>query len=89
MPTIWKYLIPIKDSFSLKIPSDYRILDFKIQDGNPVLWVSVILENSNEDVKFRVFATGVSLPTSSENLHYIGTVLMINDSLAWHLFRET
>lgn len=89
MLTIWKYEIPIDDYFSLEIPSGYRVLNFSLQGGVPVIWVLVNTDNEKYSVSFSVVGTGNPLNErfSASYQEYVGTVLMLNDSLVWHLFR--
>lgn len=86
MLTIWKYEIPIKSNFSLIIPIEYKILDFKIQNGVPVIWALVNPESARNSISFCIYGTGHPIDKKDERKQYVGTI--IDDSLVWHLFKE-
>ena len=87
MKTIYKYEMPIVDTFCLSLPKDAQILTFQNQRGEPCIWVEVKTENSLEERTFRVFGTGHEIP---ENLHltFIGTIQQETLRLVWHLFEQ-
>lgn len=96
MPTIWKYTLPMSgNKVSFEIPILYadeegytvhnfekQILHFGAQDGLPTVWVMVDPDSPKQTVTFQMFGTGFNCPKEG----YIGTVLLLNDSLVLHAF---
>jgi hypothetical protein len=96
MPTIWKYTLPMTgNTLSLEIPWLYadddgytahnfekQILHLGVQDGFPTLWVMVDPDSPKQTVNIQMFGTGFNCPKDG----YIGTVLLLNDSLVLHAF---
>jgi hypothetical protein len=84
MRTIYKYLVPIEDSFIIPLPPGSKVLQFALQGDEPMIWVEV--EPSPQGLEARTFhivGTGRKIPTSSE---YVGTVQM--DGYVWHLYEH-
>ena len=84
MKTIWKYNIPPTDYINLVMPTAAKILRFGLQNGAMTLWVLVNSLNDKTTRCFRLVGTGHEI--KDDNLNYIGTVKMLNDSLIYHLF---
>ena len=96
MPTIWKYTLPMSgEKISLEIPMLYadddgytaynvtkQILYVGVQDGFPTLWVAVDPDSPRQIVDIQMFGTGFNCPKEG----YLGTVLLLNDSLVLHVF---
>ena len=83
MSKIYKYVIPIgKDSFYIPMPKDAKILKLELQNGIPVFWAIVDI---NEESILRKFVTiGTGWEMDDKNLSYIGTYP--NDYFIWHIF---
>ena len=89
MKTIWKYEVPIKDSFSVQIPEGGKILFLQTQKGTSCIWILVDQSKRNEQRNFRYFGTGFPIENIMEtNLLYIGSVLIQDEVLVFHLFEE-
>ena len=85
MKTIWKYPVPITDSFTLALPQGARPLAFQVQGTTPTLWC--LVDPTAELVKriFRVCGTGN--PIEFDGLgreRHLGTIQL--DGFVWHLF---
>ena len=87
MYSIWKYRIPIEDRFTMELPKDSMVLDVKIQDEQPTMWILVETEANLEKRYFRIFGTGHKFETIA-NLKHLGTIQMWNATLVWHIFEE-
>ena len=61
---------------------DKQILHVGVQDGIPTLWVKVNPDSPKQTVNIQMFGTGFNCPEEG----YIGTVLLLNDSLVLHCF---
>ncbi len=87
MKTIWKYELSIDAKNHLNIPEDGKILHLKLQNGIPCLWILVEQENLFEERKFLFYGTGMTI-SKIEELTYIGSVLIQDETLVFHLFEE-
>lgn len=83
---IWKFPLPVADSFELTMPVGAVIIQVHEQKGEGMLWAVVDTDPEVAEVvrKFRVFGTGHDLP----DLIYIGTWQMAGGTFIWHLFEE-
>lgn len=89
MKVIWKYAIPIQDVFSIEMPKDSKILCVGMQKEVPCIWVEV---PANQDYQketihrlFCILGTG-TVAVELSNLEYVGTFLMMEDDLVFHLY---
>ena len=87
MYSIWKYHIQIEDKFTMELPKDSLVLDIKIQDKKPTMWVLVEENADLEKRYFRMFGTGQKFETIS-GLSHIGTIQMFKGDFVWHVFEE-
>ena len=92
MKTVWKFELPIKDKVEIEMPCGAQILCVDIQRNKlpplPItIWALVDPAKSNEKVTFRIAGTGHGI-YSPDYSEYIGTVLMENDRLVFHVFKS-
>lgn len=87
MRTIHKYILPLPGTFTLDLPEGAQLLSFQSQYNQPTLWALVDPAAPLCPRSFRLYGTGH--PISEPDLTYIGTRLMEDDSLVWHLFEIT
>ena len=80
---IWKYQIPLKDSFTINMPSGADVLCVQLQGGLPTIWAAVNPEAPLLDVAFVLHGTGHQV--SDEAGPYIGT-FQLSNGLVFHLF---
>lgn len=85
--TIWKFPIRTIDLQFITIPQDFEILSVHTQNGNPCIWAKVIPDNKSRKLTIRVFGTGHPIEEDSQ-LVFIGTYLIHQDSLVFHVFYE-
>ncbi len=83
---VFKYPIPTKDSFSLLLPKEAKILAVQTQKNNPCIWALVDTNAPNETRRFRLAGTGHPIDENMDDLNYIGTFQMLDGVLIWHLF---
>lgn len=91
MRTIYKYPIPIADSFKMELPKGAMILSFQSQNGVPCIWAMVETGFVEEERSFRLYGTGRPIGNIPKDagLHYIGTAQQSQTPpLVWHLFEE-
>ncbi len=81
---IYKYEISPLHSV-IEMPVGAEILTVKTQNGNPFLWALVDPDNPPEDRYLVIFGTGHEVVTQGK---YLGTFLIQNDSLVFHVFEK-
>lgn len=90
MKKIFKYTIPVGDSIVVEMPEGSEIISVKEQDNEIKAWA--IVEDSPdvdmESRKFRVFGTGHELPDDTSELLFLGTVLLFDGKLVFHVFED-
>ena len=86
MLTIWKYPLSGLDT-TCRIPSGGRVLSAHVQGGTICIWVLVddTIE-ARETRRFCIFGTG--LPVYSGPMNFIGTALLHDEKLVWHVFER-
>ena len=85
---IFKYEIPIKNSFEINIPKGYKILSLQTQNDDPYIWVMVNENNPIEEVRFVLLCTGEEFPYHETFFQYIDTFQIIKGKTVFHLFKN-
>lgn len=91
MKTIYKYQMPMKRAFKLRLPKEAVILSFQCQKGVPTIWAEVENAHNDEERRFRLCLTGEPIKNIPKDagLHYIGTAQQPPGfAYVWHLFEE-
>lgn len=85
---VWKYPIPLDDTFLLALPEGADILGVQVQRGEPQLWVLVNPEvKTVENRRLRLAGTGHEIESrDGESLTHIGTFQLRGGALVFHLF---
>jgi len=86
---IWKYEV-LPDIKSIEMPHGSKILHLNVQNGIPCIWA--LVDPTNFSIKRNFYIVGTGHPIdrqNNENLLYLGTFLLNNDSLVFHLFEIT
>lgn len=86
--TVFKYPVPIRDSFSLAMPLGSEILAFQTQREQPCIWVLIDMKAELVLFNFRLAGTRHLIEHSGDQLKYIGTCQLHQGLLTWHLFLE-
>lgn len=87
--TIWKFPIRTVDEQMIKIPMDYKLLSVHTQFGDPCIWALVDPEQPKVNCRIKIFGTGHPIDLDDIiKLKYLGTYLISNDSLVFHVFEE-
>jgi hypothetical protein len=86
MRTIWKYEVPILGCFSLELPAGAELLTVQVQFGVPCIWVIVDPEKPLIEMQFRLFGTGHEINPKMGELTHVGSFMMLDGMLVWHLF---
>jgi hypothetical protein len=74
MKTVWKFPVPIQDTFVLNLPTDAEILHIGLQDGKPILWALIDPAAKFTAREFSVFGTGNPIPANPGK--HVGTIQM-------------
>lgn len=85
MREIWKFVL--KPETEIDMPKKAKLLSVADQYGNVCLWVEVDTIWENEKRSFVFFGTGHTIPIDLD-LAFIGTVLLMDDSLVLHVFEK-
>ena len=85
--SIWKFELPVTDSFALEMPKGAVILTIQCQNNTPMFWSKVNPKAPKELRYFRIIGTGHPF-SSDENLKYVGTCQMNEGALIWHVFES-
>lgn len=91
MRTVWRYSLEYNPPITkIEVPVGARPLFVNLQNGMPQLWMEINLtedmETDREVRTFQFIGTGHSVPV---NGRYLGTVLMLADTLVLHLYEVT
>lgn len=84
--TVFKYEVPIVESFELSLPWRAEVLCVQEQRGKAFVWVLVEERNTPEPRRFRMYGTGQPIEREGDN--YVGTFQMQGGAFVWHLFEE-
>lgn len=68
---IFKYQMPVLESFTMQLPKNAEIIRVEDQDGMFWMWAVVNTDAELEDRNFLAFKTGAKMP-DNVNLKYIG-----------------
>jgi hypothetical protein len=74
--------------FGLRLPCDAKFLDVQIQFGKPVAWFLVDDSQPYVFTYFGLGTTGNEIAPSTARKKYLGTFMMGNDNLVFHLFGD-
>lgn len=86
--TIYKYQIPILESFCLDLPKDAEVIRVDHIDGLSWIWAVVDTEAPKETRKFHAFKTGGHIPEHL-SLKYLGFhAIFVQMELGLYLFEE-
>lgn len=80
---IWKY--EVTPNMMLNLPYDAQVLSVQVQYGKPQMWILLDPDTSKVARRFMSVPTGLEFEVNT-NFKYIGTFLINNDSLVFHLF---
>ena len=91
MKTIWKAVLEITDKQTLSVPKGAKFLSVANQNEKLCAWFLVEgdtdFELALETKTICIFGTGGPIPDKFKG-EFIGTVLMYDGALAWHVFEE-
>lgn len=82
--TIWKFILPAEDRFSLSLPQGAQPLFVGVQARVGCLWVRLDPAAAPEQRNFALYGTGHPLDPGI----YIGSFMINGGALVFHLFEE-
>ena len=91
MRTIWKYIIPMEETFEIEMPSDREFLSLDVQGGFPHMWVAVDPDSGTFVRKFHLVGTGNPIPEETQIHHELvfrGSFQMTGGAFVFHVFEE-
>jgi hypothetical protein len=87
MKTIHKYPLEVKGQQTVEMPYGAQILHVGVQRNQICIWA--ILESVKPMMVTRSFVIhGTGHPVDDTGLEHIGTVLMDDGALVWHIFER-
>jgi hypothetical protein len=84
---IWKEVLEVTDRQTIKLPASYKFLFVALQHDQISIWYVVDARAEMVERNIYIFGTGHPIPNNFDG-KFIGTVLMANGNLAWHVFEE-
>lgn len=90
MRYVWKYRIPIMDTFELTVPEFANPLDVQVIGDVPYMWMLVDDEEGAQTRRYQLRGTGqpVDHDDTKPELNYVGTFQLGEGALVFHLFEE-
>lgn len=85
MKRVYKYQLEVTDLQVQELREGYKILHVASQHDTLCIWVEVDTQAPPEMVRFLIVGTGHAFPPAGE-FEYVGTALMLNGNLVWHLY---
>lgn len=87
--TIWKFRLPLQDSFDLHLAEGAEVLSVQMQHGEPQVWVrtpakAILPEYPTPPRRFYLHGTGHEVSDNAGR--FIGTFQLNGGALVFHLF---
>jgi len=86
MKTIYKYVLYPSMNFYM-MPEGAKILKVDAQEGDICLWAEVDPNAMHASRRIETYGTGVNMPADPGE--YLGTVLLENGQLVFHVYDAT
>ena len=86
MRAVWKYKIPVNDVFALQMPIGAKVIHVAEQNNVPYFWALVDTNAAVIQRCFRFAGTGHPITEPIDKLKHVGSLLMHNRALVFHLF---
>lgn len=85
MRAVYKYPLPVKDSFLVEMPAGAQILSVQAQGETPTLWALVDPRERLETVTILCCGTGHDR-SDLRDARFIGTVQLLGGAFVLHFF---
>jgi len=86
MKRIYKYTLN-PSNLTIPMPIGAKLISMHRQKGEMCIWAEVDIEEKTELVTFEIFTTGEEI--TSDNKEFVGTFLLHNESLVFHIYKMT
>jgi hypothetical protein len=89
MKKIFKYELEVTDEQTIQLPREAKILSTHCKNNKICIWA--LVNPKNELVNRKFYMSGTGFPIHDNVLgdsKFIGTCLMLNETLVWHIFAE-
>jgi hypothetical protein len=89
MLAVWKFTILLDDEVNVEMPYGAKLLHVASQYGDPaVLQLWALVEPTASPAKRQIYIRGTGQPISDleAGLDYVGTVIVADGRLVWHVF---
>ncbi|PPL04961.1 DUF7352 domain-containing protein [Parapedobacter indicus] len=87
MRAIYKYILPMKEESTIKMPYAAKVIMGENQDGFVAIWAIVDTDAPEVDRHFRLYKTGQEIKESPERLRFIGRAdIHVGMDLGMHIF---
>ena len=84
---IWKYQMPVKESFSIKLPKGAKIIRMAGENGYLWLWAVIDTDAELEDRYFDAFKAGGTMPDDLSSHSFVGMAsIYIQQELMLYIF---
>lgn len=87
MRTIYKQDLSLTDDQYIEVPVGAKLLHIDIQNQKPCIWYECESKNVLKKLRILCFGTGREIPYTN-NLRYIGTVLVASGNGVFHFYEE-
>lgn len=83
---VWKFALQVQAEQQIHMPRGARLLSVHLQHGDPCIWAEVNPANPAVPVTIHMRGTGHRTDNMPSRAQFLGTVLMLGDSLVWHVW---
>jgi len=83
---IWSHILPLDDYVDIDMKIGAKVLSIGIQNMQICVWALVDPEAETAQYRFRIVGTGHPMADEVGQLDFIGTVMTLDDALAFHVF---
>lgn len=86
MKTVFKYEVPLSETFHIDLPEGAIFLTLQVQFSTPQMWFRVDSERPLQRQVFGVCGTGEPIPTAVLEAPFLGTFQLSRGALVFHVF---
>lgn len=86
MERIYKYEVPMSHNADIEMPEKFTVLSVHNQNNNITMWALVETTSPTKVQHFKVFGTGFDLPKGTNDMDFVGTVII--GQYVWHVFLD-
>jgi hypothetical protein len=87
--TVWKFVLPLEDNPQVDMPSEAYVLSVDQQHGQLCVWALVDTSAPSSTRTFAIRGTGHPTNDIEQTNKFLGTVLMANGNLVFHVWETS